>query len=639
MIDTLEHRLKVASDIAHALLDHGGALIAGAERARRHAEARALWDASELASAVFLGASRIPASTNAAWRKLFDRSSIAVQALSAIDDVVRTSVALHLPELPLDAGGGPAYCAATLRPLRGEDGATAGVIVVCAVITDAVLARQYRVGPEALLWSDQLAGGRPWLNARWLAYTGTSAKDRWQQAIHPDDLARCLYAFQEARRQRTSEVEVRIRGANRGFRWHRVGFATDDAGQRWFGTATDTHDEHTAQDERAELLSQAHSARADSEQANRLKDQFLAAVSHELRSPMTTLLLWEKVLHDDTVGPDVRAQALAAIRSSALAQSRLVGDLLDVSRAISGKLFVDLRPVDLAQVCREAVAALTPEATAKGVKLTTKGLDETAELQGDAVRLRQVIDNLLTNAITFSDGKGVITVAIHRKGRQIILAISDIGRGIAPEFLPHLFQAFSQNDDLLTRARGGLGLGLAIVKQLVELHHGTVAAVSAGLGHGTTLTITLPGSEARSMMSPAGGVPVVPSLDGIRVLLIDDDPRVRGALELLLGRAGASVDSAASAELGRAQIAAHEPSVIVCDISMPGEDGYSFIRTLRKTGSAVPAVALTAHAMASDAARAADAGFDRHLAKPIDFDHLVATLHGMLAAHGRSVTG
>ena len=630
MIETLEQRLRTASDFAHALIDHGGVSTSSAERSRRQAEALALWDTSELASAVFLGASRIPTNANAAWRKLFDRSSIAVQALSAIDDVVRTAVALHLPELPLEAGGGPAYCAATLRPLRGVDGATVGVIVVCAVTTDAVLARKYHVGPDALLWSDQLAGGRPWLNARWLAFTGTTAKDRWQQAIHPDDLPRCLYAFGEARRQRTSEVEVRIRGASRGFRWHRVGFATDDAGQRWFGTATDTHDEHTAQDERAELLSQAQSARADAEQANRLKDQFLAAVSHELRSPMTTLLLWEKVLHDNAVGPDVRAQALAAIRSSALAQSRLVGDLLDVSRAISGKLFVDLRPVDLAQVCREAVAALTPEAAQHGVTLTAKGLDEAAELQGDAVRLRQVVDNILTNAITFSDGKGQVAIAIHRKGRQINLVISDTGRGIAPEFLPHLFEAFSQNDDVLTRARGGLGLGLAIVKQLVDLHHGTVTATSAGLDHGTTLTISLPGSDTRSPAAGASSACVVPSLDGIRVLLIDDDPRVRGALELLLGRAGANVDTASSAEMGRAQIAAHEPTVIVCDIAMLGEDGYSFIRALRRTGSAVPAIALTAHAMATDAARAAEAGFDRHLAKPIDFDHLVATLHALL---------
>jgi signal transduction histidine kinase/CheY-like chemotaxis protein len=635
--ETLEHRLGAASDVAHALLDHGGQPPTGtAERTRRNAEALALWDASQLPSAVFLGASRIPARVNAAWRKLFDRSSIAVQALSAIDDVVRTSAAMHLPELPLASTDGPAYCAATLRPLRGADGETAGVIIVCAVTTDAVLARKYHVDASALLWSDELAGGLPWLNGQWLTYTGTTAKDPWQQAIHPDDLPRCLNAFQEARRQRTSDVEVRIRGANRGYRWHRVRFSTDDASHRWFGTATDQHDEHMAHDERTELLSQAQSARADAEQANRLKDQFLAAVSHELRSPMTTLLLWEKVLHDDSVGPEVRAQALAAIRSSALSQSRLVGDLLDISRAISGKLFVDLRAVDLAQVCREAVVARSPEAASKGVTLTTTGLDEPKEIQGDPVRLRQIVDNILTNAITFSDGKGEVVVSILRKGRQINLVIKDAGRGIAPEFIPHLFQAFSQTDDLLTRARGGLGLGLAIVKQLVELHHGHVAATSAGLGRGTTLTISLPASDARSAMSPAAGVPVVPSLDGIRVLLIDDDPRVRGALELLLGRAGAGVDTATSAEMGREKILEQQPTIIVCDIAMPGEDGYSFIRSLRKAGSALPAIALTAHAMATDAVRATEAGFDRHLAKPIDFDHLVATLHAVLAVHPRT---
>ena len=396
--------------------------------------------------------------------------------------------------------------------------------------------------------------------------------------------------------------------------------------------ATEHHDELVAQTERAELISSAHAARVDAEQANRLKDQFLAAVSHELRAPMTTMLLWAKILGDDTSDAATRAQALAAIQQSATAQSRLVGDLLDVARGISGKLYVDLRSVDIARICTEALAAISHLAAAKQLRLVSSGCASPWDVRGDEARLRQVIDNLLSNAVKFTEAGGTVSLSLHRKGRRVCIEITDTGCGITPEFLPHIFEVFSQTDDVLTRERGGLGLGLAIAKQLVELHDGTVTGASDGHGRGATFSVVLPAAAASRVTSPPVGAALTPGLAGVRVLVVDDDPRVRDALAHLLVRAGAAVDAAGSSAEARERIRVKVPSVIVCDIAMPGEDGYSFVRSLRGGGSAVPVIALTAHAREADATRALAAGFDRHLAKPIDFDVLVASVHELLVA-------
>jgi signal transduction histidine kinase len=632
--EVLEQRLEGEADAAHALLAPGlgSERIGILERARRRAEALALWDSSPFPSAVFHGDGHVPSRVNAAWRQLFDGVPIPAAAIEAIDEVVQSSTARHLRELTVESSEHPRYCAAVLRPLRGILGATEGVIMVCAVTTDAVVATQLGVDTDALVWSAMTQGGGSWYNERWRAYRGVVDGDAWQQAIHLEDLPRCVHALSEASRLRTStEIQARIRQAGKSYRWHRVRFSTSDSGTRWFGCGIDNHDEHTAQDERAELISHAVAARSDAEQANRLKDQFLAAVSHELRAPMTTMMLWVKILRDETSDTALKAQALDAINDSALAQSRLVGDLLDVSRGISGKLFVDLRTVDLSRICKDALAAIAPLAAARGISLIEDGTGTSVDAHGDEVRLRQVFGNLLSNAVKFTDAGGTVTLALQRKGRRVAVEITDTGHGIAPDFLPSMFQAFSQTEDALTRERGGLGLGLTIVKQLVELHHGTVTGTSAGRGRGSTFTVVLPAAGANRSHSPPVGVAQMPTLAGVRVLVVDDDPRVRDALALLLERTGASVDAAASPEEARSSISARPPSVIVCDIAMPGEDGYSFIRGLRGAGSELPAIALTAHAMEADAARALAAGFDRHLAKPIDFDVLVASVHDVLA--------
>jgi CheY-like chemotaxis protein/anti-sigma regulatory factor (Ser/Thr protein kinase) len=313
-----------------------------------------------------------------------------------------------------------------------------------------------------------------------------------------------------------------------------------------------------------------------------------------------------------------------------------VDDLLDVSRAISGKLHVDLSPLDPERVLRAALEAIAPAARAKQIVLDRRGAQVVAELQADEARLRQVLDNLLANAVKFTEPGGRITVAVARRDRTIAIDIEDSGRGIAPERLPHLFEPFSQLEDPLVHLNDGLGLGLAIAMQLVVLHHGELTAASAGLGRGATFTLRLPIADERRARAPSEVTARRSMLAGIRLLVVDDELRVRDALALLLERAGAVVDKAESAEAARARIEHHAPDALVCDIAMPGEDGNSFIRGLRASGRAIPAIALSAHAMEADAVRARAAGFDLHVAKPIDFERLVQNIGDLITDRRRA---
>ncbi len=597
------------------------------------AEALALLDELALPAAVFDAAGRAPRLANRTWQAWLGAGGGA--SLDAhVGDALRTGQTTRLAELPLTLDGRLAYCTAALRPIRGGDGTTTGVIVLCALITDRVIAHQLAANADALVWGGPKRedGGTDYFNRAWCAYTGEAgepaALHAWQDAIHDDDRPGCMQVFGDFVQLASPGIEVRLRRADGTHRWHRIQFVTAPE-SRWLGIATDIEDAH-ASAERVEQLARERAARAAAEQASRLKDRFLATVSHELRAPLTTLLLWEQVLRDETADAALHAQALDAIHQSAVAQSRLVGDLLDVSRAISGKLHIDLRPLDIERVLREALDAIAPAARAKQITLARRGAPAAAEVQGDATRLRQVLDNLLANAVKFTAAGGRITVAVARQDRSIAIDIEDSGRGIAPEFLPHLFEPFRQLDDSSTGVDGGLGLGLAIAKQLVALHDGELTAASAGPGRGATFTVRLPIADAPSAPEARARRP---RLDQVRVLVIDDDHRVRDALALLLHNAGAVVDTAESAEAARARIALQAPEVLVCDIAMPGEDGNSFIRGLRASGTDIPAIALTAYAMVSDVERARAAGFDLHISKPIDFERLVEEIGGLAAAH------
>jgi CheY-like chemotaxis protein len=302
-----------------------------------------------------------------------------------------------------------------------------------------------------------------------------------------------------------------------------------------------------------------------------------------------------------------------------------VADLLDVSRALSGKLYVDFRSVAIDELVTDAVEASMPFALAKNVELTV-ACSYGGSISGDGARIRQVIDNLLSNAVKFTPAGGRISVTTARKGRIVTIVFEDDGCGIASGELARIFEPFRQAKDTVARRAGGLGLGLAIAKQIVELHHGTLTAFSEGTGRGTRMTMTLPVAGQPRAPSPPAGVTQARSLTDVRVLVVDDDERVRNALTLLLNRAGAIVERAASAGDAREQIARRDPQVIVCDIAMPDEDGYAFIRSLRASGSTIPAIALTAYASQADAEQAMSAGFDLHMAKPVDFYRLVASL-------------
>ena len=440
------------------------------------------------------------------------------------------------------------------------------MIVVCADITDEVIARQLAVDADALVWSGPCVGDPDYFNRRWSAYA--ERRSGWQHAIHRGDVAKCREGLAWVVRERGSiDVEARLRRANGDYRWHRVRFAIASSGSRWFATAIDIHDARAAAAERTDLLARECAARADAERVHRLHDQFLAAVSHELQASLTTMLLWDGILHDDSVDAEMHAKAHDAIRDSARVQSRVVADLVDVARAMAGKLHVDLRPIEVEPLVRGALDAIAPTALAKQIVLDLRGTLSGAELLGDAVRLRQVLVNLLANAVKCTDRGGRVTVDIARCGRSIAIEVADGGRGVAPEFLSGMFEPFGQAAGWMTRGEGGLGLGLAIAKQLVELHHGTLAASSAGPGRGTTLTLVLPAAPVRRIATPSHGVARTPGLGHARVLVIDDDPRVREALALLLDRAGAVVDTAGSAAAARVRIACCAPDALVCDIA------------------------------------------------------------------------
>jgi two-component system CheB/CheR fusion protein len=381
--------------------------------------------------------------------------------------------------------------------------------------------------------------------------------------------------------------------------------------------------------QQAQLLRSESNARAEAERANRAKDLFLATLSHELRTPLSSTLMQAQILRNaKTQDPKVE-RVIAAIERSVRTQARLINDLLDVSRIASGKLVLDLNTVDPSDIVQNAVDVARASATAKSVALEATLDKAVGTVYGDTVRLQQVLTNLLTNAIKFTPPGGRVTLRLERADGHALITVTDTGMGIRPEVLPHLFERFVQADSSVTRTYGGLGLGLAIVRHIVEAHGGTVDCSSAGEGKGATFRVSLPlGSGPRSEI--AGGRTSTASIQGIRVLVVEDEEDARDAFSIVLGQFGADVRAAPSAAAGLAIIEEWKPQVILCDIAMAGEDGYSFIRKLRKLapnqGGGIPAAALTALASERDREEALAAGFQMHLAKPADGAALAATV-------------
>jgi PAS domain S-box-containing protein len=568
-----------------------------------------------------------------------------------------TSVASNDRVLGLDSGA-DAYLSDATNP--GELTATVRALLRVRKAEEAVRdsERRYRTLAEALpqlIWMCGRDGRCLYVSKQWTDYTGQPDEAflgvNWITAVHPDDQARTLELWHAAVAGAGNyDVEYRLRRADGEFRWFKTrGVPVHDASGktvRWFGTCTDIHDQKLAEVERIELLEREKSAREQAETANRLKDEFLATLSHELRTPLMAILGWTELLQSLDIDGEEVARGLETIERNARAQAQLIDDLLDVSRIISGKLRLDVQTLNLAEVIHAAIESVRTAAKAKEIDLQDS-LDPTASrISGDSGRLQQVVWNLLLNAIKFTPAGGCVTVTLERIDGQVEIRVADTGQGIDPAFLPHVFDRFRQADASSRRSIGGLGLGLAIVRHLVELHGGSVAADSAGSSQGSTFTVRLPlvaVSKTPAPDEPIGDQGLIrpsgdfqlPHLDGIRVLVVDDEADARDLLNRALTRCGASVIQASSADEGVQLFQQSAPDVLISDIGMPGRDGFDFIRQIRELENSanrtVPAVALTAFARAEDRKRALHAGFQLHIAKhviPSELLTIVASLAG-----------
>jgi PAS domain S-box-containing protein len=391
--------------------------------------------------------------------------------------------------------------------------------------------------------------------------------------------------------------------------------------------------------QREEMLDAERNARMSAQRATRVKDEFLATLSHELRTPLSAILGWTQVLlrSDPPKGPEEQKRAVEVIDRNARAQVQLIDDLLDLSRIMTGKIRLDLHQISFSRVIETAVDSAMPTADAKGIRLKAI-LGATQDIvSGDSARLQQVVWNLLTNALKFTPKGGQVQVLLQQVNSHLELSVSDTGIGIPADYLPHVFDRFSQKDSSTTRTFGGLGLGLAISKQLVELHGGMIMAASQGEGLGATFSVQLPLSivhlkdESSSRIHPTTEIQPteilsLPRLDGVLVFVVDDEPDARELLRIMLEDQGAKVIGFGSAQDVLVALKTRKPTVLICDIGMPKTDGYQLIRTLRAEESRsgrIPAVALTAFARAEDRKRSLTAGYQAHLAKPFDVGELI----------------
>jgi len=393
------------------------------------------------------------------------------------------------------------------------------------------------------------------------------------------------------------------------------------------GTAQDITERKQVESER-EQLAREQSARRQAEEANRAKDQFLAVLSHELRTPLNAIVGWAQLLRGGNLDAETTNTAIETIVRNANAQTKIISDVLDVSRIVSGKVELELKDVELHALVAQAVEGFEPAARARGIRLEVSTAPAT--VQGDAVRLQQIVGNLLANAIKFApSGTGRVDVGVRPSGDNAEITVQDNGPGISPDFLPHVFDRFRQADSSTTRQHGGLGIGLAIVRHLAELHGGRAMARNRLDGSGAVLTVSLPLARHARARGPIGMPPRAPvqqSLAGIRVLVVDDEVDARTVTRKMLEIWGAGVEVAGSVSEALDALRRSRPDVVLTDIGMPGEDGYMLLQRLRAHHAeldGVPVAAVTAYASAEDRRRMLQAGFALHLTKPLEVTDLV----------------
>jgi PAS domain S-box-containing protein len=503
----------------------------------------------------------------------------------------------------------------------------------------------YNVKTGAVKWSEGLEAIHGLAQG---TFGGTF--DDYLRDIHPEDKNYVLRAIARSIEENSEhDIEYRIVLPTGAIRWleGKGEVIRDESGNavRVTGVCTDISDRKRAEEERERLLELEQEARTEAEVANRAKDEFLALVSHELRTPLNAIIGWVDILlaqqehMDDQLG-----RALEIIKRNAGLQTRIVEDILDVSRIVTGKLKIDARPVQLAPIIHSAINALQPAADEKQIRLRSIIDDGVDPVIGDPQRLQQVFWNLLSNAIKFSSADNEVEISLSQIGTNARITVSDAGEGISADFMPHIFDRFTQADLTSTRKCSGLGLGLAIVRHLVDLHGGTIEAFSSGEKRGSIFKVTLPCEGARMESKPGkrileeDRVSSTSPLAGLKVLIVDDDLDSREVLATLLALRAAEVKTAGSVIEALDALSYWKPDVLISDIGMPGQDGYDLIKAIRSRGAQdggqVPAIALTGYATLQDGERALSAGYHTHVAKPVEPRNLV-DLIARLGANAR----
>ena len=506
-----------------------------------------------------------------------------------------------------------------------------------------------------IVWRACSDGNSDFVNHRWVEYTGCGVEQAlqmgWLQFIHPDDVLR-VQAFWQSTTSNTNslyEIQYRLKYIDGTYRWNLVrGYPIiDEQGNviKWFGSCTDIHDQKELEAQRNQLLAEAQAAREEAELANRTKDEFLAIVSHELRSPLNAILGWTKLLKTRNFDSANTARALEVIERNTVAQVQLIEDLLDISRMIRGNLRLTLQPVNLATTIETTVNNLRLSADAKKIDLQIKNYATKCLVLGDMNRLQQIVSNLLTNAIKFTPSLGRVEICLEIVNCKDVtchvstaaqITVTDTGKGISADFLPYIFERFRQVENTTTRAKDGLGLGLAIVRHLVELHNGAITASSLGKGQGATFTVTLPllEEEATRQEEQTGQEEISPTLlSNKKILVVDDEPDNCTYLSCALEEYGAIVTTASCAKEALAIFEEFQPDIIISDIGMPEEDGHTLIRKIRQLTTHncnIPAIALTAYTKQEDRERSRNAGFQLHMTKPVEPTELIKAISNLI---------
>ena len=558
------------------------------------------------------------------------------------------------------------HCLVNYFPVCLPDGQLLGVGVTSLDITDRRRMEEelrqseerYRYLAELipqLVWTTDAEGLLLDVNQRWLDFTGLTLEQAqnqgWQTVIHPHDVPVLKQHWAIAQHNSTHyQAEGRMRRADGTYRWHlhqAIPFKTDQGKiLKWFGTATDIEEQKQLHQERDRLLQQEQTARAEAEMANRIKDEFLAVLSHELRSPLNPILGWSKLLLTGNLDARTSQQALETIERNARLQTQLIEDLLDVSRILRGKMVLNIYPVSLVTVIESALETVRLAAEAKGIDLrlvvgnvswqdsqAAESNRHSSSLQvfGDSARLQQIVWNLLSNAVKFTPSKGQVEVRLDQVDTYAQIQVQDTGKGISPDFLPYVFDYFRQEDSKTTRKFGGLGLGLAIVRHLTELHGGTVHVESPGENQGATFTVKLPLTTIA--VQPAQAVANQPQsidLSQLQILVVDDDEDMRDLIRVILEQQGAQVTVATCASEVLMYFDRQPPDLLISDIGMSEMDGYMLMRHIRsrspEQGGQVPAIALTAYAGEINQKQALEVGFQKHLSKPVAPNELIKAL-------------